>query len=107
MTPEQKERTYHAALGTFSLGGSFEMDDTEPWLTVTRTGGSVAGELLGFELNYEMGMPGIGMATPVSDWPGPGKVYWTRYEEGVQRNLYQFYADMMRAEQGEWPEFEF
>ncbi len=107
MTPEQKERTYHAGLGTFSLGGSFEMDDTEPWLTITRNGRSVASELLGFELNYQMGMPGIGMATPVSDWPGPGKVYWTRYEEGVQRNLYAFYADMMRAEPGEWPEFEF
>ncbi|EOM75111.1 hypothetical protein DW322_02840 [Rhodococcus rhodnii] len=70
MTPEQKDRAYRAALGTFSLSGSFEMDDTEPWLTVARTGSSVAGELLDFELNYEMGMPGIGMATPVSDWPG-------------------------------------
>lgn len=103
MTPEQKERTYLAGLGTFSLGGSFEMDDTEPWITVTKNGGSVAAELLGFELNYQMGLPGIGMATPVSEWPGPGTVYWTRYEEGVQRNMYSFYSDIMRAEPGEWP----
>lgn len=104
MTPEQKDRAYHAGLGTFSLGGSFEMDDTEPWLSITRNGGSVAAELLDYNLNYEMGLPGIGMATEVSDWPGPGTVYWTRYEEGVQRNLYQFYADLMRTEPGQWPE---
>ena len=34
MTREQKDRAYHAGLGTFSMGGSFEMDDTEPWITV-------------------------------------------------------------------------
>ncbi len=109
MTPEQKDRTYRAGLGTFSLGGAFEMDDTEPWLTVAKNGSSVAAELLDFDLNYQMGMPGVGIATEVDpdDWPGPGKVFWTRYEEGVQRNMYSFYADMMRAEPGEWPEFEF
>ncbi len=30
----------------------------------------------------------------------------TRYEEGVQRNMYRFYADMMKAAPGEWPSFE-
>ncbi|MEO9327016.1 aromatic ring-hydroxylating oxygenase subunit alpha [Gordonia aurantiaca] len=107
MTDEQKDRTYRAGLGTFSLGGSFEMDDTEPWLTVAKNGGSVAAELLDFDLNYQMGMPGIGIAEEVDDWPGPGKVFWTRYEEGVQRNMYSFYADMMRAQPGEWPELSF
>ncbi|MGW5383436.1 aromatic ring-hydroxylating oxygenase subunit alpha [Nocardia sp. NPDC003963] len=107
MTPEQKDRAYRAGLGTFSLGGAFEMDDTEPWITVGRTGRSVAAELLDFELNYEMGMPGIGMAHPVQDWPGPGKVFWTRYEEGVQRNMYAYYADLMRAAPGQWPEHTF
>lgn len=104
MSPEIKERTYRAALGTFSLGGAFEMDDTEPWITVGRTGRSVAAELLDFQLNYEMGMPGIGIARPVEDWPGPGLTYWSRYEEGVQRNMYRFYNAMMRARAGEWPD---
>jgi nitrite reductase/ring-hydroxylating ferredoxin subunit len=103
LTREQKDRAYRAGLGTFSLGGSFEMDDTEPWITVGRTGRSVAAELLDFNLNYQMGMPGIGIAKPVDDWPGPGIAYWTRYEEGVQRNLYRYYAAMMRAEPGQWP----
>ncbi|GII63724.1 putative large terminal subunit of phenylpropionate dioxygenase [Sphaerisporangium krabiense] len=107
MTPAQKDRAYRAGLGTFSMGGAFEMDDTEPWITVSRTGRSVAADLLDFKLNYQMGMPGVGIAKPVEDWPGPGISYWTRYEEGVQRNLYRFYGDMMRAEPGAWPKFSF
>lgn len=103
LTPEQKERTYRAGLGTFSVGGSFEMDDTEPWITVGRTGRSVAAELMHMQLNYKMGMPGIGIAREVDDWPGPGKAYWSRYEEGVQRNMYRYYSALMRAEDGQWP----
>lgn len=103
MTPDQKDRAYKAGLGTFSMGGSFEMDDTEPWITVGRTGRSVAAELLDFKLNYQMGQPGIGIAKRVEDWVGPGVVYWSRYEEGVQRNLFRFYSDMMRAPAGVWP----
>ncbi|MFG2791011.1 Rieske 2Fe-2S domain-containing protein [Streptomyces sp. NPDC048419] len=107
LTPEQKDRAYRAGLGTFSMGGAFEVDDTEPWITVGRTGRSTAAELLDFQLNYEMGKPGIGISEPVKDWPGPGRVQWTRYEEGVQRNMYAFYADMMRAAPGTWPDLVF
>jgi nitrite reductase/ring-hydroxylating ferredoxin subunit len=108
MTPEQKMRSYTAGLGTFSMGGSFEMDDTEPWITISRTGQSVSADLLDFRLNYQMGLPGIGIAERVhSGWPGPGIVFKTRYEEGVQRNLFRFYADLMRARPGEWPDLKF
>lgn len=104
MSPGQKARSYRAGLGTFSVGGSFEMDDTEPWITVGRTGRSVAAEVMDLKLNYQMGMPGVGIARPAENWPGPGKAYWSRYEEGVQRNLYRYYAAMMQAGDGEWPE---
>lgn len=108
MSEAQKARTYKAGLGTFSMGGSFEMDDTEPWITVSRTGRSVSAELLDMKLNYQMGLPGIGIAERVTEgWPGPGIVYRTRYEEGVQRNLFRFYTDMMRAEPGQWPKTSF
>ncbi|MGA7834943.1 MAG: hypothetical protein WCA31_07000, partial [Acidimicrobiales bacterium] len=107
MTDEEKERSYTAGLGTFSMGGAFEMDDTEPWITVARTGRSTSAEVLDFKLNYQMGLPGIGISHPVDDWAGPGKVYWTRYEEGVQRNLLQFYLDMMKAAPGDWPALSF
>ncbi|WP_338485924.1 Rieske 2Fe-2S domain-containing protein [Streptomyces sp. SCSIO 75703] len=107
LTPEQKDRAYRAGLGTFSMGGAFEVDDTEPWITVSRTGSSTAAKLLDFQLNYEMGKPGVGISKPVKEWPGPGRVQWTRYEEGVQRNLYTFYAEMMRSAPGEWPSLAF
>jgi hypothetical protein len=107
MTDEEKQRSYRAGLGTFSMGGSFEMDDTEPWITVAKTGRSTAAEVLDFKLNYQMGMPGIGIGHPVEDWAGPGRAFWTRYEEGVQRNLFKFYLDMMKAQPGEWPALTF
>lgn len=107
MTDEEKQRSYRAGLGTFSMGGSFEMDDTEPWITVGKTGRSTAADVLDFKLNYQMGLPGIGIAHRVEDWAGPGIAYWTRYEEGVQRNLFKFYLDMMKAAPGEWPALTF
>jgi nitrite reductase/ring-hydroxylating ferredoxin subunit len=103
MTSDQKKRLYKAALGSFSVAGLFEIDDTEPWGTVRDTGRSVAAELLGMELNYQMGLPGIGIAKRVENWPGPGIVYAPRYEEGVQRNLYKLYGAMMQAPAGTWP----
>lgn len=107
MSDAQKDRAYKAGLGTFSMGGSFEMDDTEPWITISRAGRSVSADLLDFKLNYQMGMPGVGVARQVSDWPGPGVVYWPRYEEGVQRNFWRFYGGMMAASPGEWPAMAF
>src|SRR5690606_4097458 len=59
MTPELKQRTYASGLATFSMGGTFEIDDTEPWITIARAGRSVAGEKLEMDLNYQMGLPGV------------------------------------------------
>jgi hypothetical protein len=105
MTPEQKDRVYKAGLGTFSMGGAFEMDDTEPMGSIVRSGRSAAVDRLGFTLNYQMGLPGAGIAKRIPDgqWPGPGVVYDSRFEEGVMRNMYRFYADLMCAPIGEWP----
>ncbi len=105
MTPLQKERVYKSGLASFSMGGVFEMDDTEPWILAARTGRSVTAEVLDFKLNYKMGLPGIGIAKRTENWAGPGVVYSPRYEEGVQRNFFRFYSDLMRAERGTWPKF--
>ncbi|HTY55560.1 MAG TPA: Rieske 2Fe-2S domain-containing protein [Candidatus Binataceae bacterium] len=107
MTPDQKDRVYRSGLASFSMGGVFEMDDTEPWMLASRTGRSVAAEVLDLKLNYQMGLPGVGIAKRAENWPGPGIVYWPRYEEGVQRNMFRFYCDMMRAEPGTWPKASF
>jgi hypothetical protein len=49
-------------------------------------------------------MPGIGISKRVSSWPGPGIVYSPRYEEGVHRNLYRFYAELMSTDTDQWPQ---
>ena len=48
-----------------------------------------------------MGLPGIGISHPVEDWIGPGICYWTRFEEGVQRNLFRTYLEFMKG--GDYP----
>jgi hypothetical protein len=107
MTHEEKARTHRAGLGTFSMGGVFEMDDAEPWITTGRTGRSVAADVLDLQLNYTMGMFDNGQVSRVKEWPGPGIAYWPRYEEGVLRNFYQFYHGIMTAAAGEWPQLSF
>ena len=103
LTPEQKKRVYRAAIGSFSVAGLFEMDDTDPWSTTCVTGASVAAEKLGLDFNYKMGLENIGVSKPVPDWPGPGIAYAPRFDEGVQRNLYNFYGELMRSPDN-WPE---
>lgn len=105
MPAEQKQRVYRAALGSFSVAGLFEMDDTDPWSTTCVTGASVAAQTLGLDFNYQMGLEGVGVAKRVEDWPGPGVVYAPRFDEGVQRNLYQFYGELMRSPNA-WPKKE-
>ena len=97
MTEDEKRRSYRAALGTVSVGGCFDMDDAEPWIATSHTGRSVAAGVLGLELNYQMGMRGTGRARRADDWPGPGIAVTPRYEEGVQRNFFAFYSQMMRS----------
>lgn len=88
MPEEVKRRSYRVVAGNFSPSGIFEQDDTEPWATITRAGGSLYARRFGFKLNYQMGLEGIGAVEQVSDWPGPGTVYFPRFEEGVQRSLW-------------------
>jgi hypothetical protein len=96
---------YKSGLASFSMGGVFEMDDTEPWILAARTGRSVTAEVLDFKLNYKMGLPGVGISKRTENWAGPGVVYSPRYEEGVQRNFFRFYSELMGAERGSWPKF--
>ncbi len=104
MTAEQRDRSYAAGLATVSLAGSFEMDDAEPWASTASTARSVAAELLDLRFNYQMGLDGIGSARPAPEWPGPGLAFAPRLEEGVQRNFLAFYAQLMRAAPGQWPD---
>ena len=92
--------SYESHMATFGTSGIFEQDDTEPWTTITRNSGSTFARLNDVQLNYQMGTPGVGVAEPLEDWPGPGTAFNTRYEEGVMRNLVDTWVRYMRHGRG-------
>jgi phenylpropionate dioxygenase-like ring-hydroxylating dioxygenase large terminal subunit len=96
---ELKEQSYRAAMGTFSSSGTFEQDDAEPWASISRAGGSAFARKVGMKYNFQMGLEGIGCAALADDFPGPGVVFWPRFEEGIQRSLYRRWLDYMTAEE--------
>lgn len=95
VSPEFRQQSYRAAMGTFSSSGIFEQDDSDPWQSIARTGGTVFARQSGMKLNYQMGLPGYGEAQPATDFPGPGLAVAPRYEEGVQRSFYRRWLSYM------------
>jgi len=95
LSPERRHHMYRTVMGTFSPSGIFEQDDTEPWQSIARIAGSAFARTRDLRLHYGMGLPGIGSARVVEDFPGPGTVFWPRYEEGVQRNFYRGWFQAM------------
>jgi phenylpropionate dioxygenase-like ring-hydroxylating dioxygenase large terminal subunit len=95
---EFKRASYRAAMSTFGIAGTFELDDAIPWETITKNAkGTFAKKNM--NLNLQMGMEGMGVAKQVMDWPFPGTAYYPRYEEGNQRHLYRHYLKEMLAEE--------
>ncbi len=82
-----KARAYKVAVATFAPGGNFEQDDTIVWGSIARNARSVFAAKAGARLNYQMGLEGMSDARPIPDWPGPGVVYDSNLEEGVQRTF--------------------
>ncbi|WP_344030370.1 aromatic ring-hydroxylating oxygenase subunit alpha [Pseudonocardia kongjuensis] len=96
-SPEFKERMYRAGMASFSPSGAFEQDDAIVWSGVARTGGSVAAELQGIRFNYQMGMPGMGDAEPIEDWPGPGVAWPSNSGESGLRTFHRRWYEQMTA----------
>ena len=95
-TPEYKAYAYRVAVASFSPSGNFEQDDTIVWTSIPRSAATLFARNHGAQLNYQMGLPPAD-AAPVPDWPGPGRVFGSRMEEGVQRTFFNHYlAEMMR-----------
>jgi hypothetical protein len=92
-----RRQSYAAGIATFGTAGTFEQDDTVPWSDITARAGSVAARKLGARFSYQMGLPGHGLVTEVTDFPGPGKVIYPRWEEGNQRNYLRSYLALMRS----------
>src|SRR3954454_8324146 len=79
-------------MATFSSSGLFEQDDSEPWQSMARTARSAFARKIGLSLNLQMGAS-IGEGGFVEDWPGPGLVSSTRYEEGAHRVIHERWLD--------------
>ncbi|MBM3678323.1 MAG: Rieske 2Fe-2S domain-containing protein [Actinobacteria bacterium] len=87
MPADYQREMYLNHASTFGTSGIFEQDDTEPWSSMTRTGGSTFARKQKLRLNYKMGHAGVGSSEVITDFAGPGTVWSNRYEEGVMRNL--------------------
>jgi phenylpropionate dioxygenase-like ring-hydroxylating dioxygenase large terminal subunit len=96
---EWAELSYRAGLGTFSSSGLFEQDDSVPWQSVARTGGTAFARKMNMTYNMQRGLPGTGTKSEeVENWPGPGKATWPRFDESLQRSLYQRWYSFMTSE---------
>lgn len=89
---EFKQQAYMEGAATFSTSGLFEQDDAVPWPAISRTARAAFARKSQMKLNYQMGLEGISVAELDKDFPGPGVVYNSRYEEGVQRSFLKRWA---------------
>lgn len=95
---EYKQQAYRAAVATFSPSGNFEQDDTIVWTGIARSGRSLYAKIAQPMLNYEMGLNGMSDLKTIETWPGPGTVYDSRLEDGVQRTFFRHWLrEMIRA----------
>lgn len=92
---EYKRRALKVAVATFSPSGNFEQDDSVVWGRVTRPAGGVFAAKAGILLNYQMGLPDMSLTRELDGWPGPGVVYDSNLEEGVQRTFFRHWIRMM------------
>lgn len=92
-----RERAYQVAVASFSPSGSFEQDDSVVWQSVARSARGVFARKSGALLNYQMGLAPAGEVQEIDDWPGPGRVFDTNLEEGVQRTFIRHWLQVMQA----------
>lgn len=98
VSEEFRRNTYQTAMGTFSPGGTFEQDDTDPWTSIARNAGSAFGRKVGNQLDYTMGMSGANSSQVTDDYPGPGLARFPSLEEGAMRGWHRRWLDFMRAD---------
>lgn len=93
---EFKEAAYDAGISTFSVAGNFEVDDFAVWDGIAEAAGSTFTKLNEPKGNYQMGMDGMADIDDISEeWPGPGTVYETNFEDGTLRTFYDSWYKAM------------
>lgn len=97
--PEDLRReTYRTSMGTFSAGGTFEQDDSDPWISIARAAGSTYARKVNMKIDYRMGLRGTASSRRAVDYPGPGLAFFPGLEEGVQRGFHRRWLQYMRSE---------
>jgi len=92
---EYKRRAYRVGMSSFSPSGSFEQDDVAVWPGISRTGGSIFGEMIGLKANYQMGLGPMGDSVPTTDWPGPGRAMPSNAGECGLRTFHTTWLNQM------------
>jgi phenylpropionate dioxygenase-like ring-hydroxylating dioxygenase large terminal subunit len=98
VSEELRRESYRTTMGTFSAGGTFEADDTDPWMSIARSAGTTYGRKIGMKSDYRMGMRGSGESQRVWDYPDPGVAWFNVLEEGSQRGFHRRWLQFMRAD---------
>jgi hypothetical protein len=99
VSEEFRRETYRTTMGTFSAAGTFEQDDSDPWMAITRSAGATYARKVGMQLDYRMGMKGNASSRRVDDYPGPGVAYYSVLEEGGQRGFHRRWLQFMRSDE--------
>ena len=103
--PDEVKRASHkVGIGSFSSSGMFEQDDAEPFQGITRAASTQFVRRSGLKFNFQMGLDGVGCSKLVTDFPGPGRAWWPRYEEGNHRAVYGRWLDYLLSEEHPAPE---
>jgi len=89
---EYKQAAYSAYTLTFGQAGTFEQDDFENWVKVTRQAGSSMAR--GIEFPYLMGLD----RSPLTDWPGPGHAVSPYVTDTNFRNLWSTWLEYLTRE---------
>ncbi|MFC8667651.1 aromatic ring-hydroxylating dioxygenase subunit alpha [Streptomyces sp. NPDC057199] len=79
---------------TFGTSGMFDQDDTENWEAQTRNSNASLHREEEIMLHYGMGMH----AEPLTDFPGPGRVYDGKFSEAAGRSYWRRWLDLVLEE---------
>jgi phenylpropionate dioxygenase-like ring-hydroxylating dioxygenase large terminal subunit len=93
--PEEWKRLSKAMYTqTFGIAGMFDQDDTENWEAQTMNATSSLPRRDDVMLHYEMGI----QADPLTDFPGPGRVFDGKFSEAAGRTFYRTWLDSLLKE---------
>jgi hypothetical protein len=84
-----KERSRQHYVLTFGPSGIFDQDDSETWMDITRNCAAPAARAVSFHY-----LQGFGR-TRASDFPGPGEVYKSKFNENNARAFYARWLELM------------